>query len=166
MEKGRHYTQYRPVNQRVCTACTGGHVESEVHFLLYCEHYTAERRLVFEKICEMYPVFSTLSDVDKYNYLMSVDEADTCGIVVRFVRDCFVRTAQSWLWLDHPHGAAPGCDSTHNPTRHPVLSPRAPSSASDVSTIMCRYNFPFNSQCFNYYVYIVSCACTSFGLLN
>ena len=67
IEKGRQNNQYRPVNERLCFICNNGQVESEVHFILYCEHYNTERLSVFKKINDIYPIFNYLSDVDKYN---------------------------------------------------------------------------------------------------
>jgi hypothetical protein len=94
IETGRHCIPYRPVNERICRVCTSGQVESEVQFLLYCERHGAERLDMFDQIINIYPVFNTLSDIDKYNFLMTVNEADTCGVVAGYIRDCFRRRTQ------------------------------------------------------------------------
>ncbi len=94
IEKGRHYPQYRPAKERICRACNIGLVESEVHFVLYCDLYNDERRIMMDGINNIYPVFSTLSDVDKFNYLMSVAEADTCNTVATYIRDSFTKRSQ------------------------------------------------------------------------
>ncbi len=94
IEKGRHYLQYRPVAERKCPICNSGEVESEVHFVLYCAHYNMRRQSMFSDIQNIYPLFSSLTDVQRYNFLMTVNEADTCAIVAGFVRDCFRERAQ------------------------------------------------------------------------
>jgi len=94
IEKGRYYPQRRPVKERTCTFCGNVPVESEVHFLMYCDLYCGERGQMFENIQSMYPVFDSLPEVEKYHFLMTVNEADACHTVARFVRDSIRRRSQ------------------------------------------------------------------------
>ena len=95
IEKGRHQAQYKPVNQRTCIQCNNGDVESEVHLMLYCSHYRDERETMFDNLRNIYPCIDTLPEVNKYNMLMSVQEYDTCNIILDYVTRCFVKRSTS-----------------------------------------------------------------------
>jgi hypothetical protein len=95
IEKGRHQSQYKPVNQRTCMKCNNGDVESEVHLMLYCSHYRDERETMFDNLRNIYPCIDTLPEVNKYNMIMSVQEYDTCNIILDYVTRCFVKRSTS-----------------------------------------------------------------------
>ena len=49
IETGRHWSPKLPVEERVCWCC-GEDVEDEKHFVIHCNEYDEERRVMFDAI--------------------------------------------------------------------------------------------------------------------
>ena len=49
IESGRHYKPKLPVEDRICWCC-GEAVEDEMHFMVVCKHYRAERLEMLHEI--------------------------------------------------------------------------------------------------------------------
>ena len=44
-------------NKRFCTFCKDESIEDENHFMLSCKNYIKERKILFEKIINIFPEF-------------------------------------------------------------------------------------------------------------
>ncbi len=56
--------------QRLCSHCDLNQMETELHFLTECSKYTDIRRVYYDKIQQIHPTFTTLSDQEKLAYLL------------------------------------------------------------------------------------------------
>ena len=50
-----------PRQSRLCTMCTGGHVEDFEHFVIFCQKYQYRRERLFSQICSVFPPFLQLT---------------------------------------------------------------------------------------------------------
>ncbi len=92
IEKGRHRQSWLPQEDRLCSQCDTGQVETEVHFLTSCPKYEPLREKHFANIAQIYPEFESLSDTQKLPYLLG--EMPKCQIIAaKYVSTCHeVRT--------------------------------------------------------------------------
>ncbi len=92
IEKGRHRQSWLPQEERLCSQCDRGQVETEVHFLTSCPKYNTLRQKYFANISQIYPEFESLSDTQKLPYLLG--EMPKCEIIAaKYVSSCHeVRT--------------------------------------------------------------------------
>ena len=89
IEKGRHFKNKIPVENRLCTLCNLNEIEDEAHFMLKCSHYTEVRENMFATISDVYDNFDNLSDNDKFILLMGVKDYDCILPIIRFVNSAF-----------------------------------------------------------------------------
>ena len=68
IEKGRHLKLDR--NQRYCPFCSN-EVEDEIHFMITCKNYAAERYELFDQMGRIYPTFTHIKDEDKFKMLLT-----------------------------------------------------------------------------------------------
>ena len=85
IETGRYEGLFE--NDRICSLCEAGEVESEVHTLIRCPLYDIHRHELFEYISIIAPDFNQLSDIDKFVFIMSnslVSKvcAKTCHVIL------------------------------------------------------------------------------------
>ena len=69
IEKGRHFHQKIPVDQRICTLCSLNKVEDELHFMLKCTYYADLCTKLFKNISKIYDI-NSMSDNDIFLLLM------------------------------------------------------------------------------------------------
>ena len=69
IEKGRYLKL--PVEQRICQLCHMD-VEDEFHFLMNCDKLIHERVILFRNIFDIVPSFTTMSDVEKFMFLLTI----------------------------------------------------------------------------------------------
>ena len=87
IETGRHRQNRLPREARLCSLCHQGEVETESHFLLYCDKYKDLREVFFEKINHIYPEFIHLPDLQKLSYLCG--EKSQCAVIAaKYVQSC------------------------------------------------------------------------------
>ena len=72
IEKGRHINVVR--TERFCPFCPTL-IETEMHFLLQCETFLCLRRELYTEIMYEAPTFNSLSNDDKFIYLLNSKEA-------------------------------------------------------------------------------------------
>ena len=77
VETGRYVRPKIPIEERLCTEC--GMLEDERHFLLKCSRYDNERDYLWNKVNDLCPNFITLSDHDKFIYLMTAEREVACA---------------------------------------------------------------------------------------
>ena len=76
IETGRYARPKIPKEERLCTECKV--IENEQHFLLKCSRFNDERFHLFQKVSDLCPNFPTLSDPDKFIYLMTAEKKVAC----------------------------------------------------------------------------------------
>jgi len=61
---------------RKCNKCKSDSPGNEYHFVLECDVLEKERKQLFADICQLYPLFGTLENWDKYIFIMSYNNGD------------------------------------------------------------------------------------------
>ena len=75
-ELGRRTRPITPYHRRICTNCqtntsnTGGSIDTELHFLIFCDRFESTRNCLFNRIELIHPGFSQLSNENKFLTLM------------------------------------------------------------------------------------------------
>ena len=87
VERGRYTIPVTPIINRLCHRC--GVIEDELHFLLNCRLYDADRHTLFDKILGIHPNFTSLADPNKFVFLLSNKEARILTWVGKFIYDSF-----------------------------------------------------------------------------
>ena len=76
IELGRHARCKIPVNQRICKNCAMGEVEDEIHFLLKCPKFEAQRLLLLQSADLYFPDFRNQTLKMQFNLLKSPCDSD------------------------------------------------------------------------------------------
>ena len=87
VEVGRHRQTWLPREERLCSFCNQGTVETELHFLIYCNHNQSLRDYYFDKITQIFPEFQHLNDLDRLSVLLGERE-DCCRLAAKYVSAC------------------------------------------------------------------------------
>ena len=87
VEVGRHRQTWLPREERLCSFCNQGTVETELHFLIYCNHNQSLRDYYFDKITQIFPEFHHLNDLDRLSVLLGERE-DCCRLAAKYVSAC------------------------------------------------------------------------------
>ena len=80
IETGRWY-QSIDADQRYCNICNNGEVEDEQHFLMRCAVYNDLRQALFDKCTFKNNRFNTLSELDKFIYIVNCQERDLADFI-------------------------------------------------------------------------------------
>ena len=86
IETGRQYPHV-PVEERLCTLCNMGSVEDEEHFLMTCGLYKNSRGEFLDKMYEIFPDLSSLSDHEQFIWIMASKNATVINTLAEFVSD-------------------------------------------------------------------------------
>ncbi len=70
VETGRHKQSWRPRELRLCSHCTDGLIEDELHFLTECSKYKHIRDAYFKQIALVSPEFQQTSNTEKLSYIL------------------------------------------------------------------------------------------------
>ena len=70
IEQGRYTRPVTPLSERKCVYCLSGEIDTEQHFVLFCETFKLKRQCFFGRLCELYPNFMSLSDEHKFSVIM------------------------------------------------------------------------------------------------
>lgn len=70
IETGRHRQNWLPEEDRLCSQCDRGQVETELHFLTSCPKYQTLRNKYFTHITQTCPEFEFKTDTEKLPYLL------------------------------------------------------------------------------------------------
>ena len=87
VETGRHRQTWRPREDRQCSLCSQGEVETEIHFLLHCDAYKEIRESYFPKIYENYTDINSLPDEAALPYLLG-EKSQCATLAARYVSEC------------------------------------------------------------------------------
>ena len=86
IERGR-YRNIKKEN-RLCSRCSDNCVEDELHFLLHCSKYKSKRDCSFKRVSEKYNNFDTLSDSEKFIWLMSCEDQYVIDELSHLIFEC------------------------------------------------------------------------------
>merc|ERR1712082_560463 len=70
IETGRHRQTWIPREDRWCSSCPQGEVETELHFLLHCNKYKEIRASFSSKVNQKYKEFETITDTSALQYFL------------------------------------------------------------------------------------------------
>ena len=70
-----------PIEQRICQLCHTD-VEDEFHFLMNCDKLIHERVTLFRNISDIVLSFTTMSDEEKFMFLLTSHDLDICKVVI------------------------------------------------------------------------------------
>ena len=84
IERGRYTRPPTPLEQRICNVCPNKPIEDEFHFLMECDKAKDDRNVLFRDIAHICPNFNSLSERNKFIYLMSASDR-IISIVAQFI---------------------------------------------------------------------------------
>ena len=87
IETGRYLKL--PVEQRLCTMCDLNTVEDEVHFLIACTAYSQKRQPLFNSAKNSCQNFDSLTDLNKFIWLLSAESKDIITTTAEFLNLSF-----------------------------------------------------------------------------
>ena len=87
IERGR-YKNIKSDN-RTCKHCQMLEKEDEFHFLIACPKYTAEREILFTYSAKYCLNFNTLSDQNKFLWLMTTEDTGVITKLAFYIHSCF-----------------------------------------------------------------------------
>ena len=87
IERGRHRQTWLPREERLCSQCSLGAVETEVHFLTECHKYETIRKGSFDRFNLVIPGFQTLTGEAKLPYILGEDR-DLANLAAGYVAAC------------------------------------------------------------------------------
>ena len=87
IERGRHKQTWLPREERLCSQCSLGAVETEVHFLTECHKYETIRKGSFDRFNLVIPGFQTLTGEAKLPYILGEDR-DLANLAAGYVAAC------------------------------------------------------------------------------
>ena len=86
-EQDRYTIPKTPVKSRICKQCDLNLVENEIHFLVICPKYEHLRSKLYNKINNKN--FNNLSDFNKFNWLMSMEDIRLTRELAVYLINCF-----------------------------------------------------------------------------
>lgn len=76
-----------PRSQRICQKCSSGDIEDEIHFLCSCQFFEEKRTDLFNLVSSKYHNFSNLNTLNKFIFLLSMEDTQVLTVVARFIID-------------------------------------------------------------------------------
>ena len=99
IETGRHKQSWLPREDRLCSLCSQGEVETELHFLLHCDKYKDIRASFFPKIKEKYNEFDSTINTSSLQYVLG-EQSKCTFLAAQYVWSCHqLRDSQ---WTEEP----------------------------------------------------------------
>lgn len=87
IEMGRRRQTWLPREDRLCSHCTLGVMETELHFLTECTKYQTIRDHYYTKIIKIFPQFNAYNPTQKLIYILG-EETKCTNLAARFVLSC------------------------------------------------------------------------------
>merc|ERR1712082_102586 len=87
IETGRHRQTSVPREDRRCSSCPQGEVETELHFLLHCDKYKEIRASFIPKIIQKNKEFETITDTSALQYILG-EKLECTTLAAHFVWNC------------------------------------------------------------------------------
>ena len=86
IERGRHV---KPLEQRICQRCTSNSVDDEIHFLITCSYFATQRTSLLAESKLLNSEFDSLSNDDKFIYIMSSTHQPLVICLAKYTYSCF-----------------------------------------------------------------------------
>ena len=77
------------IKDKICKYCQSSEVEDEIYFLINCQKFTNERKELFPKIEKFCKCFSSLTDDNKFLWLMTSEDAFVIEKLACHIFTCF-----------------------------------------------------------------------------
>ena len=88
--RGRHVKpQKLPLEQLICQRCTSNSVDDEIHFLITCSYFATQRTSLLAKSKLLNSKFDSLSNDDKFIYIMSSTHRPIVICLAKYTYSCF-----------------------------------------------------------------------------
>ena len=89
IERGRHVRpQKLPLEQRICQRCTSNSVD-DIHFLITCSYFAMQRTSLLAESKLLNSEFDSLSNDDKFIYIMSSTHQPLVICLEKYTYSCF-----------------------------------------------------------------------------
>ena len=89
IEKGRHERPKKPIELRLCKYCNV--IEDEVHFVTDCQCNVNERNILYENVNNLYPNFQSLSNNQKFIFIMQNENSTVLTWFGKFIHKSFIK---------------------------------------------------------------------------
>ena len=87
IERGRYSRPKTPIMQRLCPGCNI--LENEIHFITTCKLYHADRCNLYTYVLNEYPAFLSMTDLEKFLYLLGSRNEHILCQLAKFVYNAF-----------------------------------------------------------------------------
>ena len=87
MEKGRHGQTWLPIEDRLCSHCGQGVVETELHFLTACDKYKQIREEYYPKFTQITKIKIQFDSIQAIPYLLG-EKAECSRLAAKYVAAC------------------------------------------------------------------------------
>ena len=87
IEKGRYERPKQPIEQRLCNYCNL--LEDKVHFVTICQCNIIERNILYENVNNVYPNFQSLSNQQKFIFMMQSEDSAVLTWFGKFIYKSF-----------------------------------------------------------------------------
>lgn len=85
IERGRYTRPPIPSCERFCAFCSN-EIGTELHFLINCKNYKSQRTELFKLITDECPLFTGMSDMDKFYFIMN-SEGNILKGIAKFIKN-------------------------------------------------------------------------------
>ena len=89
IETGRYTIPPTPPEHRLCTYCTSGKIDDELHFITECCHLDNYRRSLYNTAMQYNTEFNSLSNMRKMCYLFETNNTPTIRKLGWYIFSCF-----------------------------------------------------------------------------
>ena len=90
IERGRHVKPQKiPLEQSTCQRCASNSVNDKIHFLITCSYFATQRTSSLAKSKLLNTEFDSLSNDDKFRYIMSFTHRPLVICLAKYTYSCF-----------------------------------------------------------------------------
>ena len=98
IEWGRYVkSQKLPLEQRICQRCTSNSADDENHFLITCSYFATQRTSLLAESKLLSSEFDSLSNDDKFIYIMSSTHRPLVICLAKYTYSCFQNLSVTYL---------------------------------------------------------------------
>ncbi len=87
VETGRRRQTWLSHEDRICSQCMLGEIETELHFLTECTKYLNTRNHYYPKINKIFPQFNNCTPTEKLTFILG-EKSECANIAARFISAC------------------------------------------------------------------------------
>ena len=97
IERGRHTNPKTPLEKCICRTCN--ELDNEIHFLVDCQMFSNERRVLFTKNHEKILKFLNINKLCKFTFLLKSTDPQICTWTSKFIYNSFKKQNRCMQWL-------------------------------------------------------------------